>query len=235
MPPGSAFSPQQIRAAYGINLLSQEGVGQTIAIIDAYDNPKFVSSSNTAAYATSDLHDFDAYYGLPDFGGSGPTFTKLDENGGTNYPATQSGGNWESEIALDVEWAHAIAPLANIVLIEASSSGDADLLVTSVNTARNLPGVSVVSMSFMTTDSAFDTMYDPDYTTPSGHTPITFLAATGDSGRRLVIRRPQRMWWPWEGLRSRSTAAAMAAKWAGVGAVAESAPTNRNRVTRRGW
>ena len=182
VPSGGAFSPQQIRAAYGINLLSQEGVGQTIAIIDAYDNPKFVSSSNTAAYATSDLHDFDAYYGLPDFGGSGPTFTKLDENGGTNYPATQSGGNWESEIALDVEWAHAIAPLANIVLIEASSSGDADLLVTSVNTARNLPGVSVVSMSFMTTDSAFDTMYDPDYTTPSGHTPITFLAATGDSG-----------------------------------------------------
>ena len=71
----------------------------------------------------SDLHNFDAYYGLPDFGGSGPTFTKLDENGGTNYPSTQPGGsNWEQEEALDVEWAHAIAPQANIVLIEASSA-----------------------------------------------------------------------------------------------------------------
>ena len=91
-PPTSALSPQQIQAAYGINLLSQEGAGQTIAIIDAYDDPNLVSSSN-AAYATSDLHNFDAYYGLPDFGGSGPTFTKLDQNGGTNYPGTQSPGD----------------------------------------------------------------------------------------------------------------------------------------------
>ena len=109
-PPGAALSPQQIRAAYGINLLSQDGTGQTIAIIDAYDDPKLVSSTS-AGYATSDLHNFDAYYGLPDFGGSGPAFTKLDENGGTNYPSTQPGGsNWEQEEALDVEWAHAIAP-----------------------------------------------------------------------------------------------------------------------------
>ena len=122
-PPSGAFSPQQIQTAYGINLLSQEGAGQTIAIIDAYDDPDLVSSSNSAAYATSDLHNFDAYYGLPDFGGPGePTFTKLSENGGTNYPGTEPGGStWEAEEALDVEWAHAIAPQANIVLIEASS------------------------------------------------------------------------------------------------------------------
>ena len=72
----------QVQAAYGVNLISQEGAGQTIAIIDAYDDPKLVSSTSATAYATSDLHNFDAYYGLPDFGGSGPAFTKLDENGG---------------------------------------------------------------------------------------------------------------------------------------------------------
>ena len=147
--PGGAFSPQQIQAAYGINLLSQTGAGQTIAIIDAYDDPDLVSSSN-AAYGSSDLHNFDAYYGLPDFGGSGPTFTKLNQNGGTNYPGTQSGGsNWEAEEALDVEWAHAIAPQANIVLIEASSNSFGDLISMAVPTACNLAGVSVVSMSFM--------------------------------------------------------------------------------------
>jgi len=181
-PPGGALAPQQIRTAYGINLLSQEGAGQTIAIIDAYNDPDLVSSNN-AAYATSDLHHFDAYYGLPDFGGSGPTFTKLDENGGTNYPAAQSGGNnWESEEALDVEWAHAIAPEANIVLMEASSASFADLISTAVSTACNLPGVSVVSMSFGGSDSSFDSASDSSFTTPNGHAGITFLAASGDSG-----------------------------------------------------
>jgi len=180
-PPAGAFSPQQIRSAYGVNLLSQEGAGQTIAIVDAYDNPDLVSSSS-AAYASSDLHNFDAYYGLPDFGGSGPTFTKLDENGGTNYPATESGSNWAEEEALDVEWAHAIAPLANIVLIEASSASYTDLISTAVATACNIPGVSAVSMSFTAPDSFFDSFYDPSFATPSGHTGITFLAASGDSG-----------------------------------------------------
>ncbi len=88
VPPTGALTPQQIETAYGINLLSQEGSGQTIAIVDAFDDPDLVSSSN-AAYATSDLHNFDAYYGLPDFGGPGPTFTKLDQDGGTNYPAAR--------------------------------------------------------------------------------------------------------------------------------------------------
>ena len=72
----------------GSTCSAKTGTGQTIAIIDAYDDPELVSSSS-AAYATSDLHNFDAYFGLPDFGGPGqPAFTKLDENGGTNYPAT---------------------------------------------------------------------------------------------------------------------------------------------------
>ena len=84
---GGALTPEQIRAAYGINLLSEKGAGQTIAIVDAYDDPDLVSSSNAAAYAASDLHKFDAYYGLPDFGTpGGPTFTKLDQNGGADYP-----------------------------------------------------------------------------------------------------------------------------------------------------
>ena len=156
-PPGGALTPTQLRSAYGINLLSDKGAGQTIAIVDAYDDPDLVSSSS-ASYATSDLHNFDAYYGLPDFGTpGGPTFTKLDQNGGTNYPGTDSTGKWEIEEALDVEWAHAIAPLANIVLVEANNNIYFSSLFPAVNTARNLPGVSVVSMSFCGAESSLDT------------------------------------------------------------------------------
>ncbi len=184
VPPGGALTPQQILAAYGINLLSQNGAGQTIAIVDAYDDPGLLSSSNAAAYATSDLHYFNAYYGLPDFGTpGGPTFTKLDQTGGTNYPGTDTTGRWESEEALDVEWAHAIAPMANIVLIEANSSIYASGLFKAVNTARNLAGVSVVSMSFYGAESSLDSAYDSVYfQTPNGHQGVTFVACSGDVG-----------------------------------------------------
>ncbi len=187
MPLAGALTPQQIKTAYGINLLSQEGSGQTIAIVDAFDDPCLVSSGN-AAYANSDLHEFDAYYGLPDFGGpSQPTFTKLDQDGGTNYPAVQTApdplGDWEAEEAMDVEWAHAIAPGANIILVEANSGSTSDLMAA-VNTARNIPGVSVVSMSWGGNELTFNyfTNYNSYFTTPAGHIGITFLAATGDSG-----------------------------------------------------
>jgi hypothetical protein len=186
-PPSGALTPAQIRAAYGIDQFIQEGTGQTIAIVDAYDDPDLVSSSNAAAYATSDLHNFDAYYGLPDFGSlGGPTFTKLDQNGGTNYPTTQSPGNvnWEAEEAMDVEWAHAIAPLANIVLVEANNGSYFSSLFPAAATAAGLPGVSVVSMSFSSSESSIDASFYDSYffQTPSGHQGVTFVASTGDSG-----------------------------------------------------
>ncbi len=183
-PPSGALTPQQIGDAYGINLLSQDGAGQTIAIVDAYDDPDLVSSSNATAYATSDLHNFNVYYGLPDFGTTGgPTFTKLDQSGGTNYPGTDTTGNWESEEALDVEWAHAFAPMANIVLVEANSNIFASGLFKAANTARKLAGVSVVSMSFYGGENSLDTAYDSVYfQTPSGHQGVTFVACSGDYG-----------------------------------------------------
>ncbi len=144
--PGSAYTPAQIRGAYGISQIAGNGAGQTIAIIDAYDDPDFVSSTSSG-FLTSDLHEFDTQFNLPD----PPSFEKLDENGGTNCPETISVSNknttWASEIALDVEWAHAIAPDANIILFEAVSNSISDL-VQAVDTARNTAGVSAVSMSW---------------------------------------------------------------------------------------
>ena len=115
-PPSSAFTPQQIQTAYGIGQITDGGVtpvgtGETIAIIDFFDNPKFVSRNGNADvnqdpnFLASDLHQFDQEFGLPE---PANFFTKVDQSGGTNYPMSDPG--WGTEIALDVEWVHATAP-----------------------------------------------------------------------------------------------------------------------------
>ena len=121
----------------------------TIAIIDAYDNPKFVSRNSNADvnqdpnFLASDLHQFDLQYNLPE---PASFFTKVDQSGGTNYPTGDTG--WGTEIALDVEWVHAIAPGAKIILVEANSNYDTDLFDNAGAWARDHSGASVVSMSF---------------------------------------------------------------------------------------
>jgi subtilase family serine protease len=185
-PPTGALTPAQVRHAYCIDQIKfgsvvGDGSGQTIAIVDAYDNPKLVSSTS-AGFVNSDLHKFDVQFGLPD----PPSFKKLDQNGGTNYPPTDPAGagnfNWEAEEALDVEWAHAIAPKANIILIEANDATDANLITAAVGLARQLPGVVVVSMSFGGAEFSGEAALDSVFTTPTSHKGVTFLASTGDNG-----------------------------------------------------
>jgi subtilase family serine protease len=144
----SGYTPSQIGQAYGFNQLSfsngPNGTGQTIAIVDAYNDPNIAS----------DLQKFDAQFGL-----ANPNLRVINQTGGTTLPATDPTGNWEVEQSLDVEWAHAVAPGANIVLVEANSSFVFDLM-TGVRTAANLPGVSVVSMSFGATELIGETIFD---------------------------------------------------------------------------
>jgi len=175
-PSGSGLTPSQIRHAYGLDQITGDGTGQTIAIIGAYHNPSIFS----------DLQTFDQQFGIPD----PPSFRQVAQDGSLNYPPTaaQAGAStiWSEEAALDVQWSHALAPGANIVLIEASSNSYSDLLAGAVNWARNQPGVSVVSMSFGQTgggEFSTETPYDQWFTTPNGHAGVTFVASTGDSGQ----------------------------------------------------
>jgi subtilase family serine protease len=94
-------------------------------------------------------------------------------------PASDSG--WATEIALDVEWAHAIAPGANILLVEAKSAYDTDL-DAALDYARNAPGVVVVSNSWGGSEYSTESSEDVHFTTPSGHAGVTFTVAAGDSG-----------------------------------------------------
>ena len=109
----TAFTPAQIRDAYGVNNLSLDGTGQTIAIVDAYDDPDILQA----------LDAFDSQFSLTDSGPSlydqyGPAssfLTVLNQYGqSTSLPSTDPRGagtdNWEVEEALDVEWTHAMAP-----------------------------------------------------------------------------------------------------------------------------
>src|SRR6185437_3541067 len=139
------------------------GSGQTIAIVDAYDDPNIAS----------DLTAFDQKFGLA----ASPSFSKVYASG--SRPQADSG--WSQEISLDVEWAHAMAPKANIVLVEANSSNLGDLL-GAVNTARNMPAVSVISMSWGSSEFRGETSYDSYFTTPAGHPGITFVGSSGDQG-----------------------------------------------------
>lgn len=175
----SIFTPAQIRHAYGFDQLSfangrvqADGSGQTIAIIEAFHDPKIVG----------DLHYFDWVFGLP----GPPKFMQVDQRGGTTFTSVNPA--WALETALDVEWAHAIAPKANILLVEADSASFSDLLVA-VNFARYQPGVVVVSMSWGSPEFSYEAAYDAYFTTPVGHIGgsglpggITFVASSGDIG-----------------------------------------------------
>lgn len=172
------ISPTQMQAAYGVNLISFNGIkgtgqGQTIAIVDAYNDPNIQSDANT----------FSTAFGLPQFNAGGPTLQVLNETGGTsltNVPNSTPGG-WDVEESLDVEWAHSIAPQANIILFEGNSSSLFDLL-TAEQTAADTTGVSTVSNSWASGEFSGEQSYDSYFETPTGHQGVTFLASTGDHG-----------------------------------------------------
>jgi subtilase family serine protease len=166
------ITPAQMRASYGassisFNGIAGDGTGQTIALIDAYDDPN----------ASSDLDAFDAYFGLP----NPPSFTKLNQNGQTSpLPGTDPGGpnnpngTWEEEESLDLEWAHVMAPKANIILYEASDDLNAAILSADANSS-----VTVVSMSFGSGQTNGETSQNTTYFDQPG---VTYTASTGDDG-----------------------------------------------------
>ncbi len=173
----SVLTPTQVRQAYGMNAIEFSAggqtiqgtaAGQTIAIVGAYHNP-FVNIESQA---------FDSIYGL-----SNPELLQIDLAG------TKTNLGWAEEEAMDVEWSHVMAPQATIIVVEAASDNTSDLM-NAVNDARHLPGVSVVSMSWGGSEFRGQTSYDPIFTTPAGHTGVTFVTASGDAGSRYGANWP---------------------------------------------
>jgi subtilase family serine protease len=171
----AGYTPSQIASAYGLSgimfksssgaTVKGDGSGETIALIEMYHDPNI----------QSDLNTFDAKYGLPN-----TTITVVNQAG------SQTDSGWALEESLDVEWAHAIAPGANILVVEAAPSNFQSQalqnLLNAVNTARNTAGVVAISMSWGFNEMPNESSYDSYFTTPAGHTGITFIASSGDSG-----------------------------------------------------
>lgn len=164
-PPSGAYTPSQIAQAYGFNSIAfggvkGDGTGQTIAIVDAYSDPNI----------QSDLNAFDTQFGL-----ANTTVAQVNETGGTGLPGADSTGGWEMEESLDVEWAHAVAPGAKLVLVAASSPNDNDLLSGVSYAAAN---ANVVSMSWGGGEFSGENSYD-GYFSRAG---VAFVASSGDNG-----------------------------------------------------
>jgi subtilase family serine protease len=165
--------PGQLRHAYGIDSIMfgstvGDGTGQTIAIIDAYNNPTIMT----------DLTQFDSRYGIA----APPSFTVLNQTGGTTLPPNSPRGSWDLEESLDVEYSHAMAPNAKIILFEATSPTFANL-DTAVRTAKKTAGVCAVSMSFSGGEFSGETRLDKVFKDNARlNLGVTFLASTGDGG-----------------------------------------------------
>jgi hypothetical protein len=185
----AAYTPDQLRTAYGINNLGLDGTGQTIAIVDAYDNPVIFQAVDAFDNQFGPTSSGPSFY--QQYGAASSFLTVVNQSGQTaalpaTDPAGAGGPNWEMEEALDVEWIHAVAPGANIVLVEANSPSLSDLM-SAVATAADLPDVSVVSMSWGFVEgtsvlAADEALFDKDLMTPAGHQGVTFVASTGDYG-----------------------------------------------------
>jgi subtilase family serine protease len=163
--PGSGipYSPAALHKAY--NLPSTAPRAQTVAIVDANDDPN----------VESDLAVYRSNFGLSACTTANGCFRKVDQNGGTNYPGADS--SWAGEIALDVDMVSAICTNCNILLVEANSASLGDL-GTAVNTAVSL-GANEVSNSYgggqsSNDPSACSTYYD--------HPNVAITASTGDGG-----------------------------------------------------
>jgi hypothetical protein len=161
------LTPAQVRAAYGLDGLSLTGAGQTIAIVDAYDDPT----------VRRDLATFSTTFGL----------TPITKSNFQVYYATKQRPNydagWAGEISLDVQWAHAIAPDANIILVEANSNSFTDL-PQAVDRAVELvhaAGGGVISMSYGGTERFIDPLDALHYHNASTGD-VSFVSSTGDNG-----------------------------------------------------
>jgi hypothetical protein len=162
-PAPAAGTPAWLQQAYDLSYLSAlGGVGDTIAVIDAFDDPN----------AESDLGTFRTAYGLPPCTTANGCFKKVNQ-GGASSPLPPFDANWAQEESLDLDAISSLCPNCNIILVEAASATRRDLLQAMA--AGVTLGASQLSNS-----------WSLDYSSPpSGRftwSNVATIAATGDNG-----------------------------------------------------
>jgi subtilase family serine protease len=153
------YGPKDLASAY--KLPSTGGSGQTIAVVDAYDDPN----------AASDLAVYRSQFGLGTCTVANGCFKKVGENGTSTLPPENAG--WDQEISLDLDAVSAVCPKCHILLVETSSESSTDF-ERALNTAASLHATEISNSyggnEFEATDSAYD------------HPGIIITASAGDDG-----------------------------------------------------
>jgi hypothetical protein len=163
----SGYAPANLQAAYGFQSASA-GMRQTVAIVNAYDDPT----------AAADLSTYRSQYGLPPCTSANGCFTKTDENGGSSLPPSQPG--WAFPAAEAMDMISAVCPNCHILLVEAASTGITDL-GTAENTAVSL-GAKFLANTWYTPELTYgsaELAYDTNY---FNHPGVAITAPAGDSG-----------------------------------------------------
>ena len=194
------YTPQQMRAAYGVDALGTSGLlgqGQTIVLVDSYGSPT----------ATTDLQKFhDTFFSsLPN-----PSFEEVYPQGKPDYQNANGNGQsgssgaagWSGEATLDIEWSYAMAPLAHIVLLAVPPAetegvqGFPNLFNAIRGAIDTYPAGTIFSMSFGVTEQTFEGAYGKQtsrfdsvfqYGINTKHD--TFFASSGDDGTLGVAKQ----------------------------------------------
>jgi hypothetical protein len=160
----SGLTPADLRSAYAIP--SSGGSGKTIAIVDAQDDPN----------AEKDLGTYRSQFGLPACTTANGCFKKVNQNGAAS-PLPKADKGWAGEIALDIEMASAACPDCKILLVEANSSSDADLMAAEATAAKL--GASVISNSW---GGSEDSSISTNDSTWFNHPGVAVFVSAGDDG-----------------------------------------------------
>jgi Big-like domain-containing protein/uncharacterized protein DUF11 len=166
-PSGDGYGPADLQSAYDLASAAESaGGGETVAVVDAYNDPDI----------TSDLATYRSAWGLPACGSG--CFTVLNQNGATSPLPSNAGSNgWDVEESLDVDMVSAICPNCKLILVEANSDSNDDL--GDAMNAAVAAGAKYVSNSYGGSEDPEDTTYDTEY---YDHPGVAVTAAAGDDG-----------------------------------------------------
>jgi subtilase family serine protease len=160
------YGPEQFHVGYGLPLTTSSSSSQTIAIVDAYNDPNIAS----------DLNTYSSQFHLPLCNSTNPCFQKVNQSGNPAGPFPSTSSGWALEIALDVEAAHATCQNCKILLVEANSSSLSNL-EAAVRTAAN-KGATEISNSYGGSEFSGETSETSAYNQPG----IAVTVSSGDNG-----------------------------------------------------
>ncbi|OLE30190.1 MAG: hypothetical protein AUG44_01880 [Actinobacteria bacterium 13_1_20CM_3_71_11] len=164
----AGLGPADLKDAYKLPS-GTAGAGQTVAIIDAFDDPK----------AESDLATYRSQFGLPACTTANGCFRKVNQNGQAS-PLPKADSGWAGEIALDIDMVSAVCPLCKILLVE--SNGPDNSLFTAIDTAARL-GAKFISNSWGGGESTNQDAFDQQHLNKPG---VAITASSGDNGFGVI-------------------------------------------------